>query len=90
MFGIGGTELIVIAVVLLIAVGPNKLPQLLKAVVKGYREFRRATRELRASTGIDSIATTVRNLRCPMETPRGSSTRRTSALVNCRAIRRTT
>ena len=28
MFGIGGTELIVIGIVLLVAVGPNKLPNL--------------------------------------------------------------
>ena len=55
MFGIGATELVIIGVVLLIAVGPNRLPKLLKAVVSSYREFRRATRELRASTGIDEI-----------------------------------
>lgn len=55
MFGIGATEMMIIGIVLLIAVGPTKLPQLLKAVVKGYREFRRATRELRASSGIDEI-----------------------------------
>ncbi|MFK7985088.1 MAG: twin-arginine translocase TatA/TatE family subunit [Sandaracinaceae bacterium] len=55
MFGIGGTELIVIGIVLLIAVGPKKLPNLLKAAIKGYREFQRATRDLRASTGIDEI-----------------------------------
>jgi Tat protein translocase TatB subunit len=71
MFGIGGTELIVIAIVLLIAVGPNKLPNLLKALVKGYREFRRATRELRASTGIDEILQDedLRELRKPIHIP---------------------
>lgn len=71
MFGIGGTELIVIAIVLLIAVGPNRLPNLLKAVVKGYREFRRATRELRASTGIDEILQDedLRDLRKPLYVP---------------------
>lgn len=55
MFGIGGTELLVIAVVLLIAVGPTRLPKLLKTVMRGYREFRKATRDLRASTGIDEL-----------------------------------
>jgi Tat protein translocase TatB subunit len=71
MFGIGGTELVIIAVVLLIAVGPNKLPKLLKAVVSGYREFRRATRELRASTGIDEILQDedLRDLRKPLYVP---------------------
>lgn len=55
MFGIGFSELIVIGIILIVAVGPNRMPGMLKAVVKAYREFRRATRELRASTGIDEI-----------------------------------
>jgi Tat protein translocase TatB subunit len=55
MFGIGFGELLVIAVLVLVAVGPNRLPTMLKSVVKGYREFRRVTRDLRASTGIDQI-----------------------------------
>lgn len=55
MFGIGFGELAVIAVVLLIAVGPGKMPSLFKAVGKGLREFRRATRELRDATGIDEL-----------------------------------
>lgn len=71
MFGIGGTELVVIAIVLLVAVGPTRLPGLLKAVVKGYREFRRATRELRASTGIDEILQDeeLKDLRKPLYVP---------------------
>ena len=71
MFGIGGTELVVIAIVLLIAVGPSKLPKLLKAVVKGYSELRRATRELRASTGIDEILQDedLKDLRKPIYIP---------------------
>ena len=55
MFGIGATEMVVIGIVLLIAVGPSRLPKLLKGAVQAYREFRRATRELRASTGLDEI-----------------------------------
>ena len=55
MFGIGASELLIIGVVLLIAVGPSKLPKLLKAGMGTYREFRRATRELRASSGIDEL-----------------------------------
>ncbi len=55
MFGIGFSELIVIGIILIIAVGPNRMPGMLKAAMKAYREFRRATRELRASTGIDEI-----------------------------------
>jgi len=68
VFGIGATELVIIGVVLLIAVGPSRLPKLLKAVVSAYREFRRATRELRASTGIDELLQDedLRELRKPL------------------------
>ncbi len=55
MFGLGFGELLVCAVVLLIAVGPNRLPTFLKALGKGMREFRRTTRELREATGIDDL-----------------------------------
>jgi sec-independent protein translocase protein TatB len=55
MFGIGFGEMLIIAVILLIAVGPRQLPQLMKTVGKGMREVRRASNELRKSTGIDEL-----------------------------------
>jgi sec-independent protein translocase protein TatB len=55
MFGIGFTEMLIIAVVLLIAVGPRQLPQMMKTVGKGIREIRRAADDLRRSTGIDDL-----------------------------------
>ncbi len=55
MFGIGFGEMVIIAVILLIAVGPRQLPQLMKTVGKGMREVRRATNDLRRSTGIDEL-----------------------------------
>ncbi len=71
MFGIGASELVIIGIVLLIAVGPTRLPKLLKAVVGAYRQFRQATRELRASTGIDELLQDedLRDLRKPLVVP---------------------
>ena len=55
MFGIGFGEMVVIAVLLLVAVGPDKLPTMIKTVAKTYRQFRRAANDIRASTGIDDL-----------------------------------
>lgn len=43
MFGIGMPELMVIAVVALLVVGPKKLPDIAKALGRGLSEFRKAT-----------------------------------------------
>jgi len=43
MFGIGMLELIVILVILLIVIGPQKLPDIARSLGKGLAEFRRAT-----------------------------------------------
>jgi len=43
MFGIGIPELILIAVIALIVVGPKNLPELAKSLGKGLSAFRRAT-----------------------------------------------
>ena len=43
MFGIGLPELLVIAVIALLVVGPKKLPELAKTLGKGLSEFKKAT-----------------------------------------------
>lgn len=54
MFGIGIPELLVILVVALIVLGPQRLPEVAKALGKGLSELRRATSgltdELREAT----------------------------------------
>ena len=47
MFGIGMQELIIIAVVALLIVGPKKLPDLAKSLGKGFSEFRKATDDVK-------------------------------------------
>jgi Tat protein translocase TatB subunit len=55
MFNIGPMELIVIALVALLVVGPKRLPQLGKTIGKSLREFRRASDDFKQSFdfGID-------------------------------------
>ena len=49
MFGIGLPELFIIAVLALVVLGPDKLPDLARAIGKGMSEFRKATDDLKAS-----------------------------------------
>jgi len=60
MFGIDLSELLVIFAVALIVVGPKKLPDLAKALGRGYAEFRRAMDDLKNTINQDD---TVRGLR---------------------------
>jgi Tat protein translocase TatB subunit len=53
VFGIGGWELLMIAVVALLVLGPRRLPQAARAIGRAGAEVRRATRELRQSLELD-------------------------------------
>lgn len=55
MFGIGLPELFLIGLVALMVVGPKNLPQTLRAIGRGVREFQRASRELREEAGFDEV-----------------------------------
>ena len=56
MFGIGMPELLVIAVIALLVVGPKRLPDIAKALGKGFSEFRKAT-ESTAETFKETLKT---------------------------------
>lgn len=45
IFGLGGTELIVVLAIVLLLFGATRIPQLAKGLGQGIGEFRKATRE---------------------------------------------
>ena len=49
MFDIGLSELLIILVVALIALGPKRLPEMARALGRGLAEFRRASEDIRRS-----------------------------------------
>ena len=53
MFGIGMQEIVLICVIALIVVGPKKMPELARALGKGYGEFRRAFDEMKRNVETD-------------------------------------
>ncbi|MBI4701903.1 MAG: twin-arginine translocase TatA/TatE family subunit [Deltaproteobacteria bacterium] len=57
MFGLGFGEILVIAIVLLVVVGPRELPRLLRSMGRGINKLRTMSTELRAQSGIDEIPT---------------------------------
>ena len=55
MFGLSFFEVVVIAIVALLAVGPRRLPGMLRDLGNWLRKLRKMTTDVRAQTGIDDI-----------------------------------
>jgi len=55
MFGIGPTELAFFLVIVLLAVGPDRLPTFMRTVGKGLRQVRNASREFKDAIGLDEL-----------------------------------
>lgn len=61
MFGIGMTEMLLIAALALIVLGPKKLPDLARSLGKGFAEFKRATNEFKNTMEVEARAEEVRH-----------------------------
>ena len=57
MFGLGGGELLLVAFMALIFIGPKKLPELARSLGKGIREFQNAKDELVNNVRDESVET---------------------------------
>lgn len=55
MFGISFSEILIIAVITLIVVGPQRLPGMLRTLGQWIARLRRLTTEVRVQTGIDEV-----------------------------------
>ena len=55
MFVIGPTELAFFLVIVLLAVGPDRLPTFMRTVGKGMRQVRNASREFKEAIGLDEL-----------------------------------
>lgn len=53
--GFGMTELLLIALVALVVIGPSKLPDIAKSLGKGYGEFKRSFGDLKQSINLEDI-----------------------------------
>lgn len=60
MFGMSFTEIVLILAIALVVLGPDKLPGIARALGKGLREFRRATREIQSALEVEEVRRTIR------------------------------
>jgi Tat protein translocase TatB subunit len=89
MFNIGSQELIVILIIALIVVGPQRLPELSRSIGKGLREFRKVQDEVKDMVKLDlgpEPATPTRRPASPTapgvhRTPKPATTPETSPAV---------
>jgi len=55
VFGLGFGEMVLLAIVLLVVVGPKELPKLLRSLGRGINKLKNMSQDLRDQSGIDDI-----------------------------------
>jgi sec-independent protein translocase protein TatB len=73
MFNIGPQELLIVLVLALIVVGPQKLPELSRQIGRGLREFRKVQDEVKGMVKFDLDDTTDRTT--PATRPTGAASK---------------
>ena len=56
VFGLGGTEILLVFVVILLVFGPSQIPKMAKGLGQAMREFRKAQREIGDELKADEVA----------------------------------
>ena len=55
MFNLGFGELLVIGIILIIVIGPDRLPEMMRTMGQALRGFQKANRDLQQSMGLDQL-----------------------------------
>ena len=76
MFGFGFPELLLLFAIALVVIGPKRLPDLARALGRGFAEFKRATDELKTTLTEEARTTQTREelLKSGKLSPPGSQT----------------
>jgi TatA/E family protein of Tat protein translocase len=85
MFGMSGTEILLILLVVLLLFGPKKLPEMAKGLGKALRQYRAATDSVKAQMNAsdDELSTAVREVQAAAQgLPSPEERRRRSASRN--------
>jgi sec-independent protein translocase protein TatA len=62
MLGLGGQEMIILLVIILVLFGGAKIPQMMRGMGEGMREFRKATRDDEEEEAVRSASETKTSL----------------------------
>lgn len=89
MLNVGPWELMVILLIALIVVGPQKLPELSRQIGKGLREFKRVQDEVKDMVTFDLFSEPEPQRPTPSSTPSPPSTTSTTSTTGVPGVHRT-